>query len=395
MLQQAALSDSAFRYIRQSLPLVQDQDQYYFHTDARPVATEPLGGMNISLTSPFRPNLAQIAQMKRDITVMQRPILNLGTAPTIQAPQVHSNGPVQHSPPSATVPSMPSQTPIRKMAPPNAAIQQMRVPSNEMFRASSSSLAGAVTMPVPHPVNVPNGNANVPNGGASIPIPQVMLNGQASDATDSFNSDAQQHQPLQPQSNMIVDGGDASLTLPPRPKSQQQNGNGHMQVAGNFPHGVPNGNFNGYNNGLPNGLPNAYLNHVGGLQHTLTLRQAQNLKVAFSNPPQNQGLPVQATLAQAQRAATGYSAQLPDGLAGTNGMGTNLSGISLLPSVNMNLKLPVARQMQSMQWAASNGVIGQRPLSASNTDMLQSPNMNHALPSRAPSANGFMGSPVR
>jgi len=60
--------------------------------------------------------------------------------------------------------------------------------------------------------------------------------------------------------------------------------------------------------------------------------------------------------------------------------------------VNLNLKLPAARQMQL---AAANGV-GQRVLAAPNQDLLQSPNnLAQALPNRTAPANGLHSSPIR
>jgi enhancer of polycomb-like protein len=216
--------------------------------------------------------------------------------------------------------------------------------------------------PAPSPLPVPQHGSNgvgrpaisMPHVEVTKPDAPALPNGVANGVTTS----------PQPEAN-----GDATISTPARPKSQNLNSQGHI--------GNPS---NGYH--LPLNMSAALLNStylpqngqhaVGGL----SVQQVQSLKSAF------------ATLSATEMAALNGGRPLPASYLMPN--------MQLPPNANINLKLPntrqtqwaMAAQMQQRPASVVNGLEGQLNGALTNGMVAVSPTLSQSVPVRSPSANG-------
>lgn len=351
------------RFLRHTMTLLQDQDQYSLITDPSIMLSSADGRQQPVI--PFRLG-AQQPMVRRDAQGVPRPYPTLGVQPSI--PQQSA---VAISLPLAAngIPiSVPAQ--MKKMQPP-VGLPQMRISSNGGMRPPGAPVVASLpqNMAAPHSspphlnaaqhingVNTIARSANHlghPEGGK----PEADTNSLTSNGVVQIQSDGT------PSSD--------STNSPVRHKSQEH----HHGVP------VPNGYhltaINGYP-AMPNGSP--YLHHPNAPHNVLSIQQKQNLKSAFAANAGQEGNPMQSNGGRPLPAS--YMAHVVP-----NGANFNMQ---LAAGANMNLKLPASRQMQ---WAA----LPSRPNNGVEAVVMNgsmSPNLSptHPVPGgppvRTPSANG-------
>ncbi|KAH6911225.1 hypothetical protein BKA70DRAFT_1220258 [Coprinopsis sp. MPI-PUGE-AT-0042] len=260
---------------------------------------------------------------------------------------------------------------IKKMPPPTA-VPQMRISSNGGMRPPSTPVVASTSQQPqqpqqsaptpPTPTQVPASqavNGVSPATRPAIAMPHVEVVKPADPAANGA--------PAQP-STESAQTQDVAMNgvAPPRPKSQNQ-APAALSVPANGYHLTP----------MTASNPAAAFAraHLQAEQRIpMTAQKIEQLKSAFGS------LTPQELAALANNRA----------LAADNYVNSN--GAMHIPTTNVNLKLPPARQMQ---WAAMAGVGVQRPPSAVNGDAqslqvngVVAPTPAHIIPVRSPSANG-------
>jgi len=314
----------------------------------------------------------QPMMMKKDSQGVMRPF-----QPTLPLGQLPPNHPLALAAANGTPISMPHQ--IKKMQPPTAA-PQMRISSNGGMRPPSIPVSNLQTNgATPHHVSPPHP--------LPVPVPQHSpsngVNGISRAAISMPHVDVQKPPEVVP-TPAIPNGvtaipqpeANADVTIsgvPARPKSQ------NITPHSNLALGVPTSGFHltPMTNLAPNGLVNSTTFQHGQnpqLPGSLSVQQLHTLKTAFAGV--NGAVPHDLALLQARAMPVSY---VPVSNPNLN--------LPMPQSTNINLKLPAARQMQWLNTPM------QRPTSAANGVDGQingnSPNLNHSVPVRTPSANGI------
>ncbi|EAU90006.2 NuA4 histone acetyltransferase subunit [Coprinopsis cinerea okayama7 len=372
------LDDYDPKYLRYAMTLFTDTDHAHLSTD--PTIHLPNANGQQSSVIPYR--LGMPPMVRRDPQGNLRPIH-----------PVHGMflGPVPYPGLLATPVAMQHQ--IKKMPPPNA-LPQMRISSNGGMRPPSvPGVALAAVGPQqspPPPTAIPQNPATNGIARPAIAMPHVDLVKPAepvANGTPALASQQAAERQTSPPQEMATPANGIS---PQRPKSQNQT---PMAL------GVPT---NGYhltslNPASAATAAAAYAQLQANQRAQLMLQQKtpQDIKAAFANAGLN--LTPQDLAALQAQAATNRA------------MYANSAAAAQLAAGNLNLKLPAARQMQ---WAlgmnlqrpgsavpvnnAGGGEGGGTQVQMGQAQMVNgvgigiaSPNPQHMIPVRSPSANGM------
>lgn len=406
---------------------MQDQDHSMLVTDPRLYLYDPQSGSH-SFVIPSRIASTPQSARRDSFAFQQRPALPLqaasgqGAAP--QAMPQQSTVLSNNSAPAATPISV--QTPLKKMAPPNAP-QQIRVPSNGPQRPLSSAsqhsthsvATGQNSSPtnanLPPQVNSTQGSAVNSHNGLNGIVPNISMTGQSANA---LAMPPMNGQALSNGNSSTLDMGLSSHVLSPnRPQTQVQ-AQTSLQPA--LPMNIPNGfPSTSVNNSLPNGIVNgantafnfANSHALGYSSLTAAQQMLQHAKLqrAYASIAEKNGLsltssPQMTSVNQPRSLQSVYATHVSNnsnglnsvsGVSGTNGIngingmnGSSSSNMSLTGPANMSLKLPTQRQMQ---WTSNL----QRPSSVVNgTDMSHSSNLQNMQMQALTGLNGMMHTAV-
>ncbi|KAF8881613.1 enhancer of polycomb-like-domain-containing protein [Infundibulicybe gibba] len=362
------VDDYDSKYLRHAMTLFTDPDQQSLMTDPSILVTNGEGRQQMVI--PFRLGMPQ-PMMRRDASGVPRhfpppipPILSQG-----QQPQPH---PVPSPSTNGTPVSM---APQMKQMPPPASLPHMRISSNGGMRppglpAPSQGNTSPSHLSPPHSAAAPQLTPPSANGINRPAINMPHIDASKADLTSHISLSNALAQPAQgdaSQSQEPMPNGATHSSSPTRPKSQNQH------TTNGF-HLTPMSSYAA--SALSN---NVHYSQQSNPQHSgLSIQQVQNLKSAFASIPPNQdmnGLQVNGA-----RNPGPFMHVVP------NGANFNLQ---LGAGANLNLKLPASRQVQ---WSSGGSPV-QRPATVVNGVEIPiagspTPNINHSMPVRSPSANG-------